>query len=185
MNVVLTAWNPGVRETLGSKQHTIQLHYKTPDFLPHQILQQPPPADCSQKWYPWISPYSVNLPHWAPITSHAPPVVQSFLSPLCITDVLLFESHPLSRLGVSTIYTLSTVNVSPGIQPWVLALPFYLFKKQSSVHFCTHQVNWPASFKILLSLPPNFIIAKLGTYLLHIWTNLHFLKKKCFPKAMD
>lgn len=145
MNVVLTAWNPGVREMLGLKQHTIQLHNKTPDFLPHQILQQPPPADCSQKWYPWISPYSVNLPHWAHITSHAPPVVQSFLSPLCITDVLLFQSHPLPRLGVNAsiryLLWMSPQVYNLGCQP-----SHSTCLRQSSVHFCMHQVNWPASF---------------------------------------
>lgn len=53
------------------------------------------------------------------------PVVQSFLSPLCITDVLLFQSQPLPRLGVRAsihiycdcLHRYTTLGVSPPLLP--------------------------------------------------------------------
>lgn len=112
MNVVLTAWNPqspGVRETLGSKQHTIQLHYKTSEFLPHEILQQPPPD---------LRAYSTNG-IWISSCWLFPEVISLAFS-------LLSQPSPVSScpssgpvISVSTLYyRCLTVSITPFSQAW-------------------------------------------------------------------
>lgn len=141
-----------------------------------------PPADCFQKWYPWTSPYSVNLPHWAHITSH--PLQWS--SHFCLHFVLQMSycfNHTLPPGLVWVQVYKSTVNVSTGIQPWVSALPFYLFKRQSLlfISVCTRLTDLPVSEDSLVSTS-KFHHRKARHLFVTDMDQSPFFKKKVFQR---